>query len=452
MTSEAAPTAALEARELTQSDSLAVLAAQTSVLELVAAGASLPRVLDTIVRGLESLFPGARASILLLDIARRTLHHGAAPSLPPAYAAAIDGMIMGPRAGSCGAAAYLGRPVEVADIATDARWEDYRALALPHELRACWSTPIRGHGVVMGTFAVYYSTPRLPSARERRLVAHFTHLTSVAIDHETNRSAREAAERERRARREAEVAREVAEAASHAKTDFLTAMSHELRTPLQAISGFAELLGTMTLSPQRHQAALRHVEEATAHILALVDDVLDVAKIEAGVLTLDLADVPADEVVAEVAELLAPVADTHDVTLRVDDVGARTGGETCLLAKADRRRLRQILINLVTNGVRYNRADGWVRIGCAADATGDRVTIEVRDSGAGIAPELLDRLFVPFDRLGADATGEPGVGIGLVLTRALVEAMGGRLRVTSEVGAGTCVSVELPAGQGTQPR
>ena len=169
--------------DLSHADSLRLLERQAAVLELLAAGAPLTAVLNSIVVTLEDLMDGACCSILLLDPAAATLHHGAAPSLPASYAGAIDGISIGPDAGSCGTAAYLGSAVVAEDILTDARWEQYRALALPHGLRSCWSTPIRGRTGTTGTFAVYHMQPHRPTNREQRLVARVTHLASIAIDH-----------------------------------------------------------------------------------------------------------------------------------------------------------------------------------------------------------------------------------------------------------------------------
>jgi PAS domain S-box-containing protein len=542
--------ATTDAFDLDHADSIGLLQRQTAVLELIASGAPLHEVLTRVATALEELIEGSRCSILLLDAGGVTLHHGAAPSLPAAYSGQIDGLAIGPDSGSCGAAAFLGVPVVAEDIGSDVRWDRYRALAMPHGLRSCWSSPIRGRNATLGTFAVYHLHTHRPPPREQRLVERFTHLASVAIDHaglygalaesaerfhrafqdnavgmaltdldgrvvKVNRALlemlgsvesrllgvsltelvvptpagelerlarggvesvqyeaqaghadgrsvlvavaasavrgadgtpvhlsvnlldvtqRRAAERERRARREAEVARSAAEAASRAKSEFVSALNHELRTPLQAITGFTELLGTLDLPAQRREAALGHIGAATAHILAMVDDLLDIAKIEAGALPLRIEDVDLERVGGEVLDLLAPLADEREVELR--------RGPMAGVVRADCRRLRQVLINLVTNGIRYNHAGGWVRL--TADVDGSGVTVAVRDSGRGIPEELLDRLFTPFDRLGAEGSSEPGAGLGLVLARGLTEAMGGQLRIRTVAGAGTTAAVVLP--------
>jgi PAS domain S-box-containing protein len=520
-----------------QADDVALLRRQTELLELIAAGAPLTTVLTGIAVTLEDLVPGCRCSVLLIDPGTATLRHGGAPSLPAAYLAGIDGMPIGADAGSCGAAAHLGVAVVAEDITTDPRWPRYRDLAAAHALRSCWSTPIRGRGGVVGTFAVYHDRRHRPSQREQRLVERLSHLASVAIDHDrlfgaladseerfrrafddntvgmalarldgtltrvnpalctllgrpaeallggqldelfprvatarqyetcarhgdghrldlgvaispvrdadgrpaslcvnvSDLTVRRAAERERRRRREAEVARSAAEAASRAKSDFVAALGHELRTPLQAITGFTELLRTLELSPERRAAALGHIESASAHILAMVDDVLDVARIEAGTVALHPAEVDLHAVVTDVLAMVEPLAASEQVTLGRAGAAARV--------HADPRRCRQILLNVVTNAIRYNRPGGSVHVAVAPRADGG-ATVTVRDTGVGIAPDHLERLFAPFDRLGAD--DDQGVGLGLPLARGLAEAMGGRLTVDSTRGEGTVVELILP--------
>ena len=158
---------------------------QIQVLEKVAMGAPLGHTLDAILRVCESRFSKMLCSILLLDPDGVHVRHGAAPSLPPEYMHVIDGSPIGPNAGSCGTAAYLGRQVIVEDISTDPLWAEYRGFALPHGLHACWSTPIfDAQGKVMGTFAIYYRTPGLPTERHLQFIGTITHLTAIAISRE----------------------------------------------------------------------------------------------------------------------------------------------------------------------------------------------------------------------------------------------------------------------------
>jgi PAS domain S-box-containing protein len=166
-----------------QSRSRQLQEAEQRVLEMVAAGESLESVLTALLIAVEKHTPPTLASILLLDAERTHMRHGAAPRLPPSYIQGIDGEPIGPAAGSCGTAAYLGRPVFVTDIATEPSWVRYRELALSHGLRACWSTPIRSsEGRVLGTFALYYREPRQPGPDELELIARATHVAGLAIE------------------------------------------------------------------------------------------------------------------------------------------------------------------------------------------------------------------------------------------------------------------------------
>jgi two-component system, cell cycle sensor histidine kinase and response regulator CckA len=165
------------------------------ILALVMAHAALPEVLDTLCRNIESLYAGLLCSVLLLDPDGKTLRHGAAPTLPNEYNQAIDGLQIGPSTGSCGTAAYRRQQVIVPDIATDALWTDYRHLALPHGLRACWSTPIASQsGGILGTFAIYYRDPRTPEAEHLQLIAHATRLAAIAIEWDRDKAELVAAE------------------------------------------------------------------------------------------------------------------------------------------------------------------------------------------------------------------------------------------------------------------
>ena len=159
-----------------------LLEGQSLVLDLIARGESLHQVLDTLLRIIQLQCPGMLASILLLDADGLHVRHGGAPDLPEGYVRAIDGLPIGPQAGSCGTAMYTRKPVVVGDIATDPLWNDYRAVALKNDLRACWSTPIfDSERRVLGTFAMYFRSPGLPNQTHLRLIDVSTHIASIAI-------------------------------------------------------------------------------------------------------------------------------------------------------------------------------------------------------------------------------------------------------------------------------
>ncbi len=412
----------------------AVLDRQTAVMEALASGAPLAEVLDAVVLALEELMPASRCSILLLDD-DGLLRHGAAPNLPAAYSVAIDGLAPGPFAGSCGTAVHLGEPVIAVDVATDPRWEQFRELAARHALRACWSSPILCRSEVVGTFAVYHPAPYDPDARDAELVRRFTHLASLAVEHDQAAAAREA-------RHEAELARHTAERANLAKSQFVTALSHELRTPLQAITGLTENLQTLDLSPERRSDALERIQLAARHILAIVDDVLDLARVEAGAMPIDVTEIDVREVIDASLDLIRPLAERRSVGL--------DGEGPYVTVRADRRRLQQVLLNLLANAVRFSPSGSTVRV--ESEATEGGARIHVVDQGPGIPKELLARLFVPFDRLGADAGREVGAGLGLVLARRLTEAMDGTLELRSIVGQGTHLTVSLATSRSSGVR
>jgi two-component system cell cycle sensor histidine kinase PleC len=414
---------------LSGDEATAVLDRQTSVMEQLATGAPLAVVLEGIVVALEELIPGSRCSVLLLD-ADGVLRHGAAPTLPRAYSDAIDGLEPGPLAGSCGTAVHLGTQVVAVDVASDPRWERFRELAVEHDIGACWSSPIRSQSQIVGTFAVYDRLPHEPDDRERELVRRFTHLASIAVAHHGAMS-------EREARHVADMARRSAERANHAKSQFVTSLSHELRTPLQSITGFTESLETLDLSPDRRQRALAGISNAAAHILSIVDDVLDLARVEAGAMPISLEPTDTAAVAAATLELVQPLAAARGIAVELDGSSAQV--------TADRRRLQQVLLNLVSNALRFSPTGTVVMVRTeAVDRSADGAArIHVVDQGPGIPADLLERLFVPFDRLGADAGREGGAGLGLVLARRLTEAMGGSLELHSTVGVGTHVTISL---------
>jgi signal transduction histidine kinase len=244
------------------------------------------------------------------------------------------------------------------------------------------------------------------------------------------------------AEREAEALRaerDLARAASQAKTEFLSRMSHELRTPLNAVLGFAQILGARAgqIDADEQRRFLRHIEDGGRHLMALVDDVLDLSRIQSGTLDLQRETVPLAPLLARVVDAMTTEARARSVTLQLDAVPAGAA------VRADPARLEQVFTDLLGNAVKYNRDGGTARVAVARDD--GRWSATVTDTGIGIPADRMSQLFEPFNRLGHTNSAIEGSGLGLVLTRWFVERMGGRLSIASREGEGTTVTVEMPA-------
>ena len=234
-------------------------------------------------------------------------------------------------------------------------------------------------------------------------------------------------------------AKAAAERANLAKTEFLSNMSHELRSPLNAILGFAQLQASDS-APQTdsQKESTGQILQAGWYLLDLINEILDLALIESGKLLLSLEPMSLDEVMLECQTMIEPQAQRYGISMKFSPMPM---GKPCNV-RADRTRVKQILLNLLTNAIKYNHAGGTVMVECILRSP-ERIRISVRDTGAGLAAEKLGQLFQPFNRLGQQANGEEGTGIGLVMTKRLVELMGGVIGVESTVGVGSVFWVEL---------
>jgi PAS domain S-box-containing protein len=228
-----------------------------------------------------------------------------------------------------------------------------------------------------------------------------------------------------------------AEKANRAKTDFLSGMSHELRTPLNAILGFAQLMESGSPSPTPSQKrSVDQILKAGWYLLELINEILDLALIESGKVTLSREPVSLVEVMLECRAMIEPQAHKRGIGMTFPRF------EIPYFVKADRTRVKQVLINLLYNAIKYNKPEGAVTVECTLSPP-DSIRVSVRDTGAGLAPEQLAQLFQPFNRLGKEASVEEGTGIGLVVTKRLVELMGGTIGADSSVGAGSVFWIEL---------
>jgi len=265
--------------------------------------------------------------------------------------------------------------------------------------------------------------------RTRELLAQNGQLTAE-IGH------RKEAERALSAARDAaEWARKDADRANRAKSEFLSRMSHELRTPMNAIIGFAQVLETYDLDADMRDC-LEHILRAGKHLLNLINEVLDIARIEAGELVLSPEPILLNNVLSQSLDLLRPALDKRRIAVEWQ---AECGGETWV--QADANRLKQVFLNLLSNAIKYNREGGRIALSCSR--LEGMVRVMFRDTGIGIPKDKLGRIFIPFDRLGAETTEVEGAGLGLALSKHLVDIMKGRIHIDSSPGEGTTVFLDL---------
>lgn len=290
--------------------------------------------------------------------------------------------------------------------------------------------------LVLSFIMVFYETVRDDSAqlieRQAREVLEANALLS-----------REVSER-RKAQEELEAARQAADQANAAKSEFLSRMSHELRTPMNSILGFSQLLEMDTREPltDSQRENVGQILASGRHLLSLINEVLDLSRIEAGRIPLELQPVSLAPLVEECLGVVRPLADQRGIFLR-DETGQSPG----LVAVADAGRLKQVLLNLLSNAIKYNRTDGLVLVQAAQE--GETVHLSVTDSGVGIPGDKQSLVFEPFQRLAAENTGVEGTGIGLAIAKKLVEMMGGAIGIRSTPGLGSCFTVRLPAHEGS---
>ncbi len=318
----------------------ALLETEKNVLKMIVNGEPIKAALEQFALAVEEHTAGMLVSVLFVDEAGR-LRHAAAPNLPVRYVEAIDGLKIGPLVGSCGTAAHTGKTVIVADIATDPRWKDFKEIALQDGLQACWSTPVRGSdGGVLGTLALYYRSTRAPSEAELRLIENSALIAGIAIEHyrtQKNLAAMLAREHEQRERAEAE---------SRAKDHFLAILSHELRNPLAAAANAAyalEALGELDTNQSELQGI---IVNSTGMLKRILDDLLDLSRLNTGKLGLQMAPLNFVELMNEVVAIFRSTFTQRKLHFVCDSVNLWVNG--------DRARLQQTVNNLLGNALKYS--------------------------------------------------------------------------------------------------
>ncbi len=412
---------------------------QSQALELSMTEAPLGEVLELMTEFIELQAENTLiASILLTDKSQTHLLHGAAPNLPDSYNQAIDGIAIGDNTGSCGTAAYLKKPVLVTDIATDPKWAEFKDLALENDLRACWSVPILSSKKnLLGTFAFYSKVARQPSPGEIGIVKVAAQTTALIIER-------------RQEIEDKKIAADEARQANTAKSAFLANMSHEIRTPLGAVMGFSDLARQPEATSEDVKAYLDIVERNSVQVLRIIDDILDLAKVEAGRVELENMEFSFTNFLADFGSLFGFRARENGISFKII-------AETDLPRRviSDPTRLRQILTNAVGNAIKFTRQGSVTLHVCLED---DTLQFGIADTGRGITEEQAEKLFKAFSQADVSTTRKfGGTGLGLILTKHLCQIMGGDyILERSELDVGSkfeaTVKVEVPESSAFIPQ
>jgi PAS domain S-box-containing protein len=407
---------------------------ESRILEMIARDARLEEILDSLVRVVEAQFAGLLCSVLLLDEDGQHVRHGAAPSLPESYIKAIDGLCIGPKAGSCGTAMYRREPVVVIDILEDPLWEPYRGVVEPYGFRACWSTPILApSGKALGSFAMYYCEPRSPSPAETHALEMATHLAGIAIERRLARK-----ERERLRQAQADLAH-----INRVTTlgELTASLAHEIKQPISAAVTDAKtclrwLRRDEPDVPEACEAASRIVKDVT-RAADIINSISLLFK-EDG-LQREFLDV--NELIREMIVLLRSEATRYSLSIRTE------------LAKdlpkvmADRVQLQQVFMNLMLNGIdAMKETKGGGELTIKSEPDDGQLLISVSDTGVGLPPEQAEHVFRAFF-----TTKDNGTGMGLPITRSIIESHGGRLWVNDTRGRGATFQFTLPATVAVHP-
>ena len=416
----------LEARTGELTRSVEQLTALGEVSQAVSSTLDVETVLDTIVSRASQLAGADACGIYEYDEDAQMFHVRAAHNFDAAFVAKLRAMPLHKGEGAAGRATETHEPIQIADIAAPGAYESrIRDLLIGAGYRAVLSVPLLREEQIIGSLSL---VRRVPGEYPREVVEVLkTFATQSALAIQNARLFREIADKSRQL-----------EVASRHKSEFLANMSHELRTPLNAIIGFSEVLNERMFGElnEKQGEYLKDIHASGQHLLSLINDILDLSKIEAGRMELELADFDLPAAMDNAVTLVRERASRRGITLQ------RVVGERVGAIRGDERKIRQVLLNLLSNAIKFTPEGGRVEV--AAALADGAVEVSVSDTGVGIAPEDHETVFEEFRQVGASAAKQEGTGLGLALTRKFIELHGGKIWVTSQVGVGSTFTFTLP--------
>jgi len=416
----------LEARTGELTRSVEKLTALGEVSRAVSSTLDVETVLDTIVSRATQLAGADGCAISEYDDATGMFHVRATHGIDAALVGRLRAMPLHKGEGVMGRAAETREPMQVADIAVPGAYQSHlRDVLIGTGFRAVLSVPLLREDQIIGSLSLNRKAPGEFPTEVVEVLKTFATQSALAI--QNARLFREIADKSRQL-----------EVASQHKSEFLANMSHELRTPLNAIIGFSEVLNERMFGELNEKQAeyLRDIHASGTHLLSLINDILDLSKVEAGRMELELTEFDLPAAVDNAVTLIRERAGRKNITVRIA-VEKQLG-----MMRGDERKIRQVLLNLLSNAIKFTPEGGSIEV--AAAPSDGSVEVSVRDTGVGIAPEDLEAVFEEFRQVGASAAKQEGTGLGLALARKFIELHGGRIWVKSQVGAGSTFTFTLP--------
>ena len=418
----------LQARTGELTESVEKLTALGEISQALSSTLDVETVLDTIVSHASQLAGGAGCAIYEYDEAAEQFELRATHNYDAGFVEALRAAPLRKGEGLMGRAAEMREPIQVPDISQPGAYQSsLRDTLIRFGYRALLSVPLLREEQIIGSLSLTRKAPGEYSPEVIEVLKTFATQSALAI--QNARLFREIADKSRQL-----------EVASRHKSEFMANMSHELRTPLNAIIGFSEVLNERMFGElnEKQDEYLKDIHASGQHLLSLINDILDLSKVEAGRMELELTDFDLPAAMDNAVTLVRERASRKGITARI------VVGELVGMIQGDERKIRQVLLNLLSNAIKFTPEGGRIEVGAVMDE--GAVEVSVSDTGVGIAPEDHEAVFEEFRQVGASAAKQEGTGLGLALCRKFIELHGGTIRVESAIGAGSTFTFRLPTG------